>query len=234
MLRPSVNWRFGGGKSWFDLKFKGEPSPTVALDLFPVTYFSFLLKVQNSMTSQATSASSGNLLAQSRGWLIGGGLLSIFVGFMAMGSPYIFSMVIAQFLGIFVLISGVISLGLALLGKHKTHRLLEGVLGVVRIAAGVVLLACIASSLALITLIFAIFLAVEGVFMIAGSLQMRAHTGWFWGLINGVAALALGIMVYNRWPGDSAAVLGMFFGIFSLFSGMSRLMLGFALPKANA
>ena len=45
-------------------------------------------------------------------------LLSIFVGFLAMGSPVFFSVVIAQFLGIFALVSGVISLFVAIFGKH--------------------------------------------------------------------------------------------------------------------
>jgi uncharacterized membrane protein HdeD (DUF308 family) len=48
-----------------------------------------------------------------RGWLIAGGLLSVFVGFLAIGSPLFFSIVVAQFLGAFALVSGVIALGLA-------------------------------------------------------------------------------------------------------------------------
>lgn len=182
------------------------------------------------MTTNAAVAPSSSL-AQSRGWLIAGGLLSIVVGFMAMGSPYLFSFVIAQLLGIFVLVSGVISLGLAIFSKHATHRVLEAVFALIRIVAGVVLLVCIASSVAVITLIFAVFLIVEGVFSIIGSLRLRGQAGWPWMLLSGVAALVLGVMVYNRWPADSAAVLGLFFGISSLFSGMSRLMLGLFLPK---
>jgi uncharacterized membrane protein HdeD (DUF308 family) len=72
----------------------------------------------------------------SRGWLIAGGVLSIFVGFLAMGSPLFFSVVLAQFLGIFALVSGVISLFVATFGKQVTHRLLEGLLALIRIIAG--------------------------------------------------------------------------------------------------
>ena len=42
---------------------------------------------------------------------------------------------------------------------------------------------------------------------------MREHSGWVWTLINGIAALVLGIMVYNRWPSNSAWVLGLLYGI---------------------
>ena len=170
----------------------------------------------------------------SRGWLIAGGILSIFVGFLAMGSPLLFSIVIAQLLGAFAIVSGVISLFLALFGKEVTHRILEALFALIRIAAGLALFICVASSIAVITLIFAVFLIVEGIFLIGGAFRLRKHSGWSWTLINGIAALILGVMVYSRWPSDSTWVLGLFFGINLLFNGMSLLMLGLAAPKSAA
>ena len=160
-----------------------------------------------------------------------GGLLSIFVGFLAMGSPVFFSVVIAQFLGIFALVSGVISLFVAIFGKQVTHRGLEALLAVIRIVAGIVLLRCIASSIAVITLILAVYLIVEGIFSVIGAFKMRQHYGWVWTLINGIAAIVLGIMVYNRWPSNSAWVLGMLYGIHLIFWGVSLLTLGFGAQK---
>lgn len=172
-------------------------------------------------------------LSQSRGWLIFGGILSILVGFFAMGSPFLFSIVIAQFLGIFALVSGVMALGLAIFSKHVTHRVLDGLLAVIRIVAGIVLLRCLASSIAVITLILAVFLIIEGISFIIGSFKMRHHSGWIWMLINGIAALVLGGMVYARWPSDSPWILGLFYGINSLFWGVSLLTLGLGAPKAS-
>ena len=88
-----------------------------------------------SLTSAATD------LSKSRGWLIAGGILSVFVGFSAIASPLVFSLVIAQFLG---------------------------------------------------------------------------------------------VMVYNHWPSDSAAILGLFFGINLLFNGSSLLALGLSARKPSA
>jgi uncharacterized membrane protein HdeD (DUF308 family) len=180
------------------------------------------------MNENTPSASS---LSHSRGWLIAGGLLSIFVGFLAIGSPLFFSLVLARFLGIFALVSGVMALFLAIFSKQVTHRVLEALLAAIRIIAGIVLLRCLASSIAVITLILAIFLIVEGIFSIIGAFKMRQHHGWIWTLINGIAALILGVMVYVRWPSNSVWVLGLFFGIHMLFNGMSLLMLGMAAPK---
>jgi uncharacterized membrane protein HdeD (DUF308 family) len=181
------------------------------------------------MTSSAVGSSpSSSPFFKNRFWLIAGGLLSISVGFVAITIPYFFTIVIAQFLGIFALVSGVIALGLALFGQHTTHRVLGAFSALVRIAAGIILLLCLASSIAVITLIFAAFLVVEGIFAIGASLKLRGTSGWVWTLINGLAALALGVMIYHRWPGDSLAVLGLFYGIYSLFTGISYLMLGLA------
>ena len=63
---------------------------------------------------------------------------------------------------------------------------------------------------------------------------MRATPGWVWMLVSGVASLVLGIMVYKHWPSDSAAILGLFFGINLLFNGSSLLALGLSAPKASA
>lgn len=181
------------------------------------------------MSSTTALPSASNDLSKSRGWLIIGGILSIFVGFAAMGSPLLFSLVIAQFLGAFVLASGVISLGMAIFGKHQGHRILEGLSGLIRIAAGVVLLACVASSLMVITLIFAIFLIVEGIFVAVAAFKLRAHAGWMWTLISGLASIVLGIMVYVRWPSDSAWVLGLLFGINMIFTGAYFISMSFAI-----
>jgi uncharacterized membrane protein HdeD (DUF308 family) len=184
--------------------------------------------------SENTSTSSANTLSRSRGWLIAVGLLSIFVGLLAMGSPLLFSVVVAQFLGIFALVSGVMALFLAIFSKQVTHRAFEALLAAIRIIAGIILLRCIASSIAVITLILAVFLIVEGISSLIGAYKLRHHYGWVWTLINGIAALVLGVMVYVRWPSNSAWVLGLFFGIHMLFNGMSLLMLGLAAPKPAA
>ncbi len=179
----------------------------------------------------AGESSPANDLSRSRGWLIIGGILSIFVGFSAMGSPLLFSLVIARFLGLFLLVSGTISLVLALLGKHKNHRVMEALLGLIRIAAGVMILNCLPSSVAMITLIFAFYLVAEGLSTSVTALGMRGIPGWGWMLFSGLTSVILGIMVYNRWPSGSTAILGLLFGINLLFHGTSLLALGFSARK---
>lgn len=153
------------------------------------------------------------------------------MGFIAMGSPYLFTFLIAKWLGIAALVIGVISLGTAIFGKHTGHRFAEGLSGVIRIIAGIILLRCIDSSVAIITLVLAWYLAAGGAVAIVGALKLRGNAGWVWTLINGLASLVLGFMVFSHWPNNSVAILGLFFGIHALFSGVSNLMLGLSARK---
>ena len=181
-----------------------------------------------------TTTSDSNDLSISSGWLIFGGILSLLVGFSAIGSPLLYSFLLARFLGVFALASGGVSLVLAIFGKHKGHRLLEGLLGIVRIAAGIILLNCLASSVVMITFIFAIFLIAEGILVSVTAIGMRGTPGWGWMLFSGLGALLLGALVYYHWPSDSIAILGLFFGINLLMNGSSLLALGLAARKPAA
>jgi uncharacterized membrane protein HdeD (DUF308 family) len=91
-----------------------------------------------------------------------------------------------------------------------------------------VLLSCLKSSALVITMAFAIYLVVEGLFVIGASLKMRGTPGWAWTLFNGIAALALGILVFLGWPSSSFSVLGLFFGINLVMKGAAQFALGFA------
>ncbi|MBV9642757.1 MAG: DUF308 domain-containing protein [Verrucomicrobia bacterium] len=164
--------------------------------------------------------------SKSRGWLITCAILSLIVGLLALSSPLLFSFLIVQLLGVFALVSGIISLLVAIFGKDVAPRGFNAIFALVRIGAGLALLSCVRSGLNLITLIFAVYLIVEGIFGIFGAFKMREHSGRIFMLINGIVTVALGLMVYAHWPSGSAWILGLFFGINLFFNGLSQLMLG--------
>lgn len=170
----------------------------------------------------------------SRTWLSLGGILFVVVVAMAMASPLIFTSVLVRFLAIFILFSGAMSLALGILGKHQGYRWLEALSSVMRIAAGIALLMCLKSGVMIITLVVAIYLIVEGLFVALASFKLRPTPGWSWTLINGIAAVVPGIMVYTRWPSSNLWVLGMFFGITLLFKGAAQLALGLSSRKPLA
>jgi uncharacterized membrane protein HdeD (DUF308 family) len=168
---------------------------------------------------------------KSRAWLIAGAVLSLIVGFLALSSPILFSFLIVRLLGVFALVSGVISLLIAIFGKDVAPRWLNAVFALVRIVAGLALLYCIPSGLRVLTLVFAVFLMVDGAFGILGAFKIRAQKGWIVLLFNGVITLVLGLMVYAHWPTGSVWILGFFFGISLLCHGFALLRLGLSASK---
>ncbi|GAT33253.1 hypothetical protein TSACC_21665 [Terrimicrobium sacchariphilum] len=170
----------------------------------------------------------------SKSWLIFSGILSLVLGFLAISFPYFFSLIVTQVIGIFCLVSGFVSLGLAISGKKPDHRILNGIAALIRIGVGVALLLCAASGMKVITLIFAVFLILEGIVTTISAFRLRGHGGWGFFVFSGVIALVLGVMIYFQWPANTGWVIGTFYGINSIFSGVSLLGLGFGAPKASA
>jgi uncharacterized membrane protein HdeD (DUF308 family) len=166
-----------------------------------------------------------------RGWLVASGILFLIVGLLALSSPILFSFLIVRLLAVFALVSGAISLLVTIFGKDVASRGLNAVFALVRIVAGLALLYCIPSGLRVITLVFAVYLMVEGVFGIFGAFKIREQSGWGFVLLNGLVTLALGVMVYAHWPTASVWILGFFFGISLLVHGLALLMLGLSAPK---
>ena len=168
---------------------------------------------------------------RSRAWLITGAVLSLVVGFLALSSPILFSFLIVRLLGVFALVSGVISLLIAIFGKDVAPRWFNAAFALVRIVAGLALLYCIPSGLRVLTLVFAVFLIVEGLLGIFGALKIRRQKGWIFLLLNGAVTLVLGLMVYAHWPTGSVWILGFFFGISLLCHGFALLRLGLSASK---
>jgi uncharacterized membrane protein HdeD (DUF308 family) len=84
-----------------------------------------------------------------------------------------------------------------------------------------------------LTLILGAVFFAEGLICIGTSFRLRGNSAWTWLLLNGVVALVLGGMIYARWPLDSEWVIGVLYGIQSIFSGVAMLMLGFAIGKKS-
>ena len=174
-------------------------------------------------------------LSHSKRWFLFGGLLSVLVGVFAIAAPCFFSFVLTQLFGVLCLATGVVALFQALMGKNSHHRLFSALSAIIRIAAGSVLLFFPVAGMAALTLILAVVFLSEGIVCIVTSFRLRTNPAWIWLLLNGLVALLLGGMIYAKWPMDSTGIIGLLYGIQSLFSGAAMLLMGFsAKPPVSA
>jgi uncharacterized membrane protein HdeD (DUF308 family) len=165
-----------------------------------------------------------------RGWLIIGGIVSMLAGFFAIAAPGIFSVVITQFLGALLLLTGFVGIFQAVFAKNAAHRIQPLFFTVVRVAAGSALFFLTDEGMAIITLILSAVFVAEGIFCILISFVMRSNAAWIWLLLNGVLAIFVGVMIYLKWPSDDGWVIGLLYGIQSIFTGSTLLILGLRTP----
>lgn len=172
-------------------------------------------------------------LSRHRGWFVTLGILFIITGTLAIIVPQYASLALELVLGWLLLFSGVFQVFHSFGSKSWGAFGWRFFGGVIYAAAGVMLLAYPLSGLITLTLILAILLCVQGIFRIILAFRVKHQNQWGWILISGVLALALGLMIYFRWPASSLYILGLFVGIDLIFTGWTMLMLAAAKPSGS-
>ncbi|MFY8217287.1 MAG: HdeD family acid-resistance protein [Chthoniobacterales bacterium] len=174
-----------------------------------------------------------NVFSQGRMWYYGGGLLSLVVGGFAMARPVFASVAIAQIIGIFCLVSGVLLLVSALFGNAKKHRILDFFSAALRVIVGLLLILKVVQGVMALTLVLAAIFIAEGIFGGLLALRLRGkNPAWIWVLLNAAVAVILGLMLLAKFPTDADAI-GLLFGVNSVFLGASLVMYAWLMPQAK-
>ena len=105
------------------------------------------------------------------------GLLAFVVGLYAVRHVLVSVVALALLLGIFWIINGFVEIFGALTNRESTHRGWTGFMGVLSIAAGVVVLAYPGISLVTLALVLGIWLIIYGVMEIGLAFRVRSALG---------------------------------------------------------
>jgi uncharacterized membrane protein HdeD (DUF308 family) len=128
---------------------------------------------------------------------------------------------VAIAVGVLLMFSGVSRLFLAFRLGSFGHGLLVFVLGLLSIVIGGYMVARPGMALATLTLVLATYFFADGIFEIIWALRLRPIKGWGWTLFSGIAALALGIMIWRQFPVSGVWAVGTLAGIHMIFGGSS-------------
>lgn len=157
--------------------------------------------------------------------------LGLGIALIALGSLAIYSVGFATFasvvfFGWLLVISGFIQFGHALYARAWSGFLLQLLLGILTLVAGVlIVMHPLAGALTLTLLLSFLFMA-QGVVRIILALTKR-YEHWVWVLISGIIGVILGVMILYQWPYSALFIIGLFVGIDLIFSGWSLVMLSF-------
>jgi uncharacterized membrane protein HdeD (DUF308 family) len=149
------------------------------------------------------------------------GILVVVTGILALLSPLVAGLSIAIAVGVLIVASGVSRLFLAFKMGSFGHGLLVFLLGLLSIVIGGYMVSRPGMALATLTLVMAIYFAVDGIFQTIWAFRLRPIKGWGWALFSGIVSLALGIMIWSQFPVSGMWAVGTLAGIHMVFGGSS-------------
>lgn len=175
-------------------------------------------------------------MRRNRGWFYLLGIALVLVGAMAISAPWIATFAVIEVVGVVLLVGGVMTLAGVFFGRHWRGVFLQVCMALLYIFIGYVLFENPLAGALGYTLVLAMFFIAGGVLRIVAGISNR-FAGWGWTVFSGLITLALGIMIWRRFPQDALWVIGLFFGIDLIMNGWSWIMLGLALrlsPRQQA
>jgi uncharacterized membrane protein HdeD (DUF308 family) len=161
-------------------------------------------------------------------WLIGSALVVFICGVLALVLPLAFSVGIARVIGWLLVLAAAAHLvfGIHFQAAHwGWHALIAGLY----VLAAINLLVNPLLGVVVIVLAVGVVLIAEGVIEIVLFVMLRQYRRAVWILFDGVLTVVLGIVACAHWPPDSLELVQYLVGVSFIASGISRLVLGFAI-----
>jgi uncharacterized membrane protein HdeD (DUF308 family) len=175
---------------------------------------------------------ASEIVRQASTWSIMWGISLIVLGMLAVGSPLLAAVAVNAAIAWLIVLAGVVHVIIAF-HSHRAGSLIWRLLvGLAYVCFGGYLIARPLLGVASLTLLLASLFLIEGIFDIVLFFRVRAMQGSSWILIDGIVTLLLGLMIYMQWPSSSAWAIGTLVGVSMIISGITRLMLSFAVRKA--
>ncbi len=154
------------------------------------------------------------------------GVLTIILGFFAMGSPLITGLALAMLIGISMIVAGLAQTIYAFQAGSVGRGFLRLLFGGITVLAGIAIIGQPGMALVTLTLFLAVYFMVDGLTTIFSSTAVASGQGKGWMIFNGIITLILGLMIWRGWPVSGAWAIGILLGVRLIFSGMTMLALG--------
>jgi uncharacterized membrane protein HdeD (DUF308 family) len=161
------------------------------------------------------------------------GLVSVFIGLLAIGSAFIATLASVVVFGVLLLTAGITEVIHAVVVRNLKGFALHLLASALYLIVGLFMLEDPVRAAAVLTLLLAASFLVGGVLRIIFSLAVRFHA-WPWVLLNGAVDLILGLLILSGWPEASLWVIGLFVGIDLVFHGWSWIILALSVRTYGA
>ena len=171
---------------------------------------------------------------ENRGWFMAIGIVLIVVGTAAILFPFLSTLSAEIFVGWLLVIGGIVQSVHAFRAKEWGGFFWELLIGVLEVAAGVILLAYPLAGLVTLTVFLAVLFIVEGAFRAALAFKIKPQAGWGWVLFGGILSGVVGVMIWAQLPSSSLWAIGLLVGINIALAGWTLVMLAMSSGSAPA
>ncbi|MCW8470166.1 DUF308 domain-containing protein [Fluoribacter gormanii] len=164
-------------------------------------------------------------LRRNWGWLLGLGILLVFLGCIGLSMVIGLTLVSMYFFAALLIISAISHF--IDIFKHRDWKGIfwQTIIAVLYlIGAGVVLYDPFLAS-TLITALLAGVLIVIGITRIILAFSLKDSKGWGWLLFAGIIAIILGVLIIMQWPVSGLWVIGMFIAIDMIVNGWTYIFI---------
>jgi uncharacterized membrane protein HdeD (DUF308 family) len=168
------------------------------------------------------------------GWYVALGIALLVLSAFAFGNLLAATVASVYFVGILMLVAGVLQIVHAFEVKRWGGFLLWLLSGVLYGAAGVLAFMNPLLAAAALTLLLAISLIVSGILRIAWSMTLRRLPGWGWLLASGAITTAAGVVFLVGWPGNALWLLGIVLAVDLAFQGVADIVFGLVLRRLRS
>jgi uncharacterized membrane protein HdeD (DUF308 family) len=170
-------------------------------------------------------------IRQASGWSVVWGVALVLFGMLAIGSPFLAAVAVSTVISWLLIFAGVVHIVLAFQAHGAGGFIWKLLVGLAYVAFGGYLLVNPLLGVASLTLVLATLFLVEGVLDIILFARMRPLRGSTWVLIDGIITILLAALIYYHWPSSSVWAIGTLVGVSMIISGLTRIMLSFAVRK---
>jgi uncharacterized membrane protein HdeD (DUF308 family) len=157
------------------------------------------------------------------------GIILAALGLLAIGAPFLATVVVVKLAGWLFLIGGIVGLASLFTGRRVPGSFWSFLSAIVSILVGIYILSRPLAGMLSLTLVLAAFFFAQGITQIFASLShRRVLKSWGWVLLSGIVDLILGGIIVSGWPETSTWVLGILVGVNLFMFGIALIMTAFA------
>jgi uncharacterized membrane protein HdeD (DUF308 family) len=157
------------------------------------------------------------------------GVILAALGLLALGAPFIATVVAVKLAGWLFIIGGVVALATFFTGREVPGSIWSFLGAALAIIVGIYLLSQPLSGMLSLTLVLVAFFLAQGVTQIFAALShRRVLKSWGWVLLSGIVDLILAGIIMSGWPETSTWVLGILVGVNLLMYGIALIMTAIA------